>query len=257
MSNTAETRTLILYYITDRLQFPGTATEQRRQLLERIADAARAGIDFVQLRERALTVRELEKLAREAVAVVRENGFDAESVQSQIKNRKSKILINSRIDVALAAGADGVHLTSTDMAASDARAVWMKAVCEASQFNDREFVVATSCHSVNEVRMAEAHGADFAVFAPVFEKVLDPHGGRIEGVGLTALGEACRAVAFPGNVEGIGTSRMPVLALGGVTLANAAQCIRAGAAGVAGIRLFQEGDLANTVAALRAIEKSG
>jgi thiamine monophosphate synthase len=93
--------------------------------------------------------------------------------------------------------------------------------------------------------MVEAHGADFAVLAPIFEKA----GDRSKPLGVEALRAAAerpRAAA----------QAMPVLALGGVTLQNAAECIRAGAAGVAGIRVFQTGDLKETVACLRAISSS-
>ena len=92
---------MLLYYITDRRQFPGTPPEQRDRLLAKIAEAARAGVDLIQLRERDLSARELLQLAMEAVAAVRE---------TRNAKRETRLLINSRLDVALACGADGVHL---------------------------------------------------------------------------------------------------------------------------------------------------
>jgi thiamine-phosphate pyrophosphorylase len=234
---------VLLYYITHRRQFAGDAGRQRELLLAKIAEAARCGVNYIQLREKDLPSHELEALAQEAVTVVRHFG-----------KAETRLLINSRTDIALAAGADGVHLTSSDIAPSDARAIWAKAVGDAStaragNLETRNPVIAVSCHTPAEVRMAEAHGADFAVFAPVFEKIAAP---ARPGAGLEMLRQACRTVAgAPKVVEGAGASRMPVLALGGVTSENARACREAGAAGIAGIRLFQENDVAQLVEALR------
>ena len=209
---------MLLYYITDRKQFPGPEPRRRELLLAKISEAARAGVDYVQLREKDLPARELETLARQAVTICRET-----------RNRKSdtKLLINSRSDIALATGADGVHLPSDDIAVSDARAV-------CSSVLSRNVIIAVSCHTADEVRLAESQGADFAVFGPVFEKV-----GTPLRVGLEGLRAACQV------------GRLPVLAIGGVTLDNAAACIEAGAAGVAAIRLFQENDVREIVEKLR------
>jgi thiamine-phosphate pyrophosphorylase len=227
---------LLLYYITDRHQFPGDEQVQRRQVLLRISAAARLGVDYIQLREKDLTIQQLEFLARDAVRCVRDN------------SAATKLLINSRTDVALAVGADGVHLTTTDIAASEARAIWF------SGNNKRETgngLMAVSCATPGAVRLAESHGADFAVLAPVFEK----HGSYRAPLGLDAL-RAAAGVDTPidRRVEaGDNRNHMPVFALGGVTLQNANQCIRAGAAGVAAIRLFQQGDLSETILRLRNI----
>ncbi len=231
---------MLLYYITDRHQLAGDECRQRELLLARIAAAAHAGIDFIQLRERDLTTRELEKLAGEAVRIVHEINRD----RAAHGGRPTKLLVNSRTDVALAAGADGVHLRGDDTSASEARVIWHKAARSKAQ----DGVIAVSCHTTAEVRRAEAEGADFAVFAPVFEKVTAP---QRAGVGLAALRDACAGAAFPANVEGVGAGRMPVLALGGITLANARQCLAGGAAGIAAIRLFQEHDVEEVVEVLR------
>jgi thiamine-phosphate pyrophosphorylase len=229
---------VILYYITDRKQFPGSESERCRRLLEKICEAAQYGIDFVQLREKDLHARELELLAREAVRVLE----DAMSDGSRPARRMTRLLVNSRIDVALVAGAHGVHLRSDDISAGEARAIWEGAVCAQARPAP---VVAVSCHRPEAVRAAAGNGADFAVFAPVFEKK------GVPGVGLEALRQSCRPQAGPGNVEGPGTSQIPVLALGGVTLENAGQCLQAGAQGIAAIRLFQENSIGSVVESLR------
>lgn len=224
----------LLYYITDRSAFPGDEFSRRRRLLEKIREAARAGVDYIQLREKDLCARELESLAREAVSVIHETAL------------KTALLINTRTDVALAVEADGVHLRSDDVTAQEVRAVWKccSGNCgagapfdrlragSARQISAREPLIGVSCHTPAEVARAAAGSATFAVFAPIFEKK-DAH-----PTGLNLLKEAC-----PANI--------PVLALGGITLANAHSCLAAGAAGLAGIRLFQENDIAIVVKKFR------
>jgi thiamine-phosphate pyrophosphorylase len=212
---------LLLYYITDRRQFAGSETELRQALLGRVAEAARCGVDFIQLREKDLSARDLEILAHPVVQVI---------CASSVPPKKMRLLINSRADVAIAVGADGVHLRSQDVLPRDMR----------SALGSARSVVGVSCHTVDEVARAEAEGADFAVFGPVFGKADAP---ELKPAGLELLAEACR-------------NKIPVLALGGVTVENAAACLQAGAAGVAGIRLFQQGTLEETVARLRACDPS-
>lgn len=221
---------MVLYYITDRRSLVGPEAQQRLALLERVAAAARAGVDYIQLREKDLPPRALEQLAREVVQAVREN------------SSTTKVLINGRTDVALAVSADGVHLPSDEVAASEIRTLWMAA-------SHRAPLIGVSAHSVADVRYAEAHGADFAVIAPVFEKV----SGEVKTIGLDPLRAACRGEAAWDNTEGAAESHFPVLALGGVTVSNVGDCVEAGAAGVAGIRLFQQGDIGETVRRLRSL----
>ena len=209
---------MLLYYITDRRQFPGSEESRRKRLLDRISQASLAHVDYVQLREKDLTARELESLAREATELLRKPG------------NNTRLLINSRSDVALAVGAAGVHLTSTDISPEDVRRIWRSA------HGPGKPIIAVSCHSGAEVIQAERAGADFVVFGPVFKKKDSRESTR----GIAGLREASRV-------------RIPVLALGGVTLSNARDCIAAEAAGVAGIRVFQEGDLKKTVGGLRTI----
>jgi thiamine-phosphate pyrophosphorylase len=198
-------------------------------LLAKVRECARAGVDYIQLREKDLSARELENLAALVVAVRAESG-------------KVKLLINSRMDIAIACGADGVHLRSgdDDPNPGDARAIFASAGAPKP-------VIAASCHSEKEVALAESHGADFVVFGPVFEK-----DGKA-GVGLRELQRICATVsATDEKTEAVARARLPVLALGGVTLENAAECLRAGAAGIAGIRLFQQNEVAQVVSKLRA-----
>jgi thiamine-phosphate pyrophosphorylase len=222
----------LLYYITDRTQFSGDEQTRLRSLLAKASDAARAGVDYIQLREKDLSARELEVLARETLSAI----CDAIALGTEKRQLKTKLLINSRIDVALAAGADGVHLRSEDVALADVRAVWSS--CGAGALaRVPTLVIAASCHTIADVLRAESEKADFAVFAPVFGK---RSSAGTPPAGLAALREACHV-------------RIPVFALGGVTLGNAASCLDAGAAGVAGIRLFQENKIEDVVRSLRAL----
>jgi len=216
----------LLYYITDRTQFPGDEPARRRAVLAKIANAARCGLDYIQLREKDLSARELEALAREAVVVIR----GSSDLRTENREPRTRLLINSRTDIALAVGADGVHLPSDDISPSEVRQIWSK--CGAGAPARERRVITWSCHTRENVLRAESEGADFVVFAPVFEKK-----GAVP-VGLAALREACRA-------------KIPVLALGGITLQNAGSCLDAGAAGIAAIRLFQENKIEDVVRALR------
>jgi thiamine-phosphate pyrophosphorylase len=205
---------LRLLYITDRKQFPGDEKARERALLAKIAEATRCGVDFIQLREKDLSARDLETLARLAT-----------------ENQKptTALLINSRSDIALACGAAGVHLPANDLSPSVVRKIWAKAG------HPTRPLITISCHSADDVARAASEGADFAVFAPVFGKKDAPH---TSPAGLDGLREACR-------------QKIPVLALGGVTLANGRACLEAGATGIAAIRLFQENDIADVVRQLK------
>jgi thiamine-phosphate pyrophosphorylase len=207
---------MLLYYITDRKGFAGAESDQRAALLRCIAEAARAGVDYIQLREKDLIAAKLELLARGALRVVRDT------------SATTKLLINSRADIALEVGADGVHLPADSPPVSEVRAIWLRHA-------KYEPLIGVSAHSVEDLLQAESDGASFAVLAPIFEKAAI----AAKGIGLDVLREACSQ------------SRIPVLALGGVSLANARACLEAGAAGIAGIRLFQQGDVAETIHQLR------
>ncbi len=177
---------MIRYYITDRSKVAS--------LTDTIARVVQQGVDWIQIREKDLPARDLLELTRAALSI-----------------GGAKILVNGRLDVALAAGAHGMHLPSNSIAP-----------CEIRRIAPLGFLIGVSCHTLDEVMRAEAEQASFAVFSPVFESP-----GKGPPVGLVKLSEAAHAV------------RIPVLALGGITNANAQSCIDAGAAGIAAISMFQ------------------
>jgi thiamine-phosphate pyrophosphorylase len=182
---------MLRYYITDRRAAGG-----EEQVLEVIA---RGGFDYVQIREKDLSARQLLSLVERAVEIARPRGI--------------KVLVNERADVAMVAGADGVHLPSNSIRPS---------------LLPKELLVGVSCHSVDDVIRAEAEGAHFVVLGPVYDTPSKREYGA--PLGLDVLREACRAVSIP------------VFALGGVTEALAAECMAAGASGVAAITMFQAAD---------------
>jgi thiamine-phosphate pyrophosphorylase len=221
----------LLYYITDRTAFPGDEPTRRQRLLDKIAEAASQGIDYIQLREKDLSTRDLESLAREAIRIIGR----AKKLATDHWPLTTALLINSRTDVAIATAADGVHLRSNDISPQEVRAAWQGscgAGALAREISPRKPLIAISCHSPQEVAKAIANQATLAVFAPVFEKT------NTQPTGLEALRQACQA-------------KIPVLALGGVTLQNAQSCLQAGAAGIAAIRLFQENEIDKIVRQLR------
>jgi thiamine-phosphate pyrophosphorylase len=179
------------YYITDRKAVGGF-----KPLLDVICDQLRLGVDLIQIREKDICARALFEFT---LAVLEARQADVSA------HARTKILVNSRADVALAAGADGVHLPVS-----------------APRETPPGLLVGRSCHTLAEVWEASA---DFVTFGPVFASP-----GKGTPAGLAALHEACR----------LGKQ---VYALGGVDWDNAADCMAAGADGIAGIRLFQEPDL--------------
>jgi thiamine-phosphate pyrophosphorylase len=210
---------VLLYYITDRRQFAGSRAEQAQRLLDKIRECAAAGVDYIQLREKDLSTRELERLGTRAIAAIP-------------SGCATRLLINSRIDVALACGAHGVHLPANHLSAGETRAIFARA-------GKTHPIIGVSAHSAAEVLSAESQGADFAVLGPVFEKKGIPNPNGLQQLAALA------------HIPNRAAPAMPILALGGITLENAAQCLAAGAAGIAVIRMFQEKDVATTVETLR------
>jgi thiamine-phosphate pyrophosphorylase len=168
----------------------------------------------VQIREKDLSARGLLAVAKAAVDTAPKNGG--------ARSAAARIIVNDRLDVALAAGAGGVHLRHESVQAAEV-VPWLRSGNAAA-----EFLVGVSCHSVAEVQAAEAAGASYAMFGPVFDTPSKRPFGSPQG--LEKLTQACRA------------SRIPVIAIGGVDEQNAAECLDAGAAGIAAIRLFQNPD---------------
>lgn len=196
---------MLLYVITNRGLLPGDENAKRDRLVELAAAWAHGGVDTIQVRERDLSLTDLQFLAAQIVQAVRAT-----------KN-KTRVLVNGPAQVALDIGADGVHLHANagPAAVRAAQQVYARA--------NLEPIISAACHTPDEIR--QAAGASMLLFSPIFEKVTEH--GTTRGQGLAAL-RAAVDLAKP----------TPVLALGGVTEKNAAACVQNGAVGVAAIRLF-------------------
>jgi len=192
----------IICYVTGRHGLPPGVL-----LGEAIRRAVAAGVDWVQIREKDLTTRELSAIARDALAAA--------------AGSRTRILVNDRLDVAVAESAGGVHLGGESMPVDAVRG-W----CAGYVNLPAGFLVGRSCHSLQEAQAAERDGADYVIFGPVFATPAKMKFGPPQG--LEKFAAVCRSL------------RIPVLAIGGITTDNAEDCIRAGAAGVAAIRLFQQ-----------------
>ncbi len=184
---------MLRYYITDRNGISGV-----EPLLKNIERQILAGVDWIQIREKDLSTSELLALSRRVV---------------QLAGR-TRVLINSRLDVALASGAHGIHLPSNSP--------------PPLQFKRLKpgLSVGVSCHDRAELIRAQEEGADYALLGPVFPPL--SKSTKSLGIGLKQFAELAAEVCIP------------VFALGGITTASMADCQRAGAAGVAGISLFQD-----------------
>ena len=206
----------ITYLITSGDTATAPATEDFAQLLKLLSAAVAARVSLIQLREKNLSALSLYELTLRAVAITR--------------GSSTRLLVNDRADIARAAGADGVHLTTSSLEAAIVRRT----------FGD-DFLIGVSTHSVEEVRAARASGADFVVFGPVFQSFSKRTYG--EPLGLEKLKEVAGELA-----------PFPVIALGGIDELGASDCIRAGASGIAAIRLFSECEnLEKVVESLRQI----
>lgn len=224
---------LLLCYVTDRSRFAGEPAQAQKILLKKIAAAVAAGIDWIQIREKDLSGKELSTLAREAMKLAANRASVSARVlaASPAQAPHARILVNDRLDVALAADAGGVHLGEQSLPPREALRLL--------QWRERkDFLIGVSCHSPTAAKEAERGGADYLFFGPVFATPSKAAYGAPQG--LERLGEVCRAVT------------LPVLAIGGITPENAAACLSAGASGIAGIRLFQDApDLPRLVKTLK------
>jgi thiamine-phosphate pyrophosphorylase len=201
--------------ITDRRRLSTVAQADaalRRRLLELVQDWTAGGVHFIQLREKDLSAPDLQSLAGE--------------MAEKIDRSRSKLLVNlstaESAALAVAAGADGVHLAGKSVpgAARSVRQIFRAA--------RRDAIISVPCHGLDDIHVARKEQVDLILFSPIFEKLAAPEAAP---QGLDALRQACA------EAKGI-----PVFALGGVTSFNAQDCLTAGAAGVAGIRLFSLDD---------------
>jgi thiamine-phosphate pyrophosphorylase len=203
----------LVCYVTDRRPLAASPEEQDRALLAKIFEAAAAGADWIQIREKDLPAAQLAELARKALADT---------------GTRCRVIINDCLDVACAVGAGGVHLGEKSISVADARRFVQ------DRGISKDFLIGASVHSRGAAQTAERDGADYVIFGPVFATPSKISFGSPQG--LERLEVICRQVAIP------------VLAIGGITQENAGDCYRHGASGVAGIRIFQEAtDLPNLV----------
>ena len=241
-------RVPLLCYVTDRRSLASAETagtlqplDGRRIFVEKIAAAAKAGVDWIQIREKDLSGKECSLLTRESLRFACSSpAGGVRKARTSSKTRAAhgqlptRILVNDRLDVALAAQAGGVHLGEKSVPVEDARRM------AKSLQRGKDFLVGVSCHSLEAAKAAERGGADYLFFGPVFATLSKTAYGAPQG--LQRLAEVCRAVA------------LPVLAIGGITLESAADCLSAGASGIAAIRLFQDApDMTAVVRDLRSL----
>ena len=215
----------IVCYVTDRRSLRSTPqTGLLEPVLEKIALAASAGVDWIQLREKDLSGIDAALLAHKALRSVLSRADQTLAA--------TRILVNDRLDVALAEQTGGVHLRGDSLPAEEAKRL-LRAY-QATGKISTDFLVGVSCHSLEAAQLAVAAGADYIFFGPVFATPSKAAFGSPQG--LSRLSEVCHSVS------------VPVLAIGGITLANAPSCFSAGASGIAAIRLFQDSpDLAAVV----------
>jgi thiamine-phosphate diphosphorylase len=182
--------------LAERLAIDPSGDAILERLVGQAAEAADAGVDWIQVRERDLGARVLSDLVDRVVAAV---------------GRRAKVIVNDRLDVAIASGVGGVHLGERSVAADRARAI-----------APAGFLVGVSRHTPSAV--ADVGAVDYVIVGTVFASRSKPEPAPL--LGLEGLAAACRL------------SRVPVIAIGGITVHTAAQVVAAGAAGVAAIDLF-------------------
>ena len=181
--------------------------DARRDILDIVRIAVDENISLVQIREKRLSARRIFELTAAAAAITRES--------------TTRLLVNDRADIALAAGADGVHLTANSLPVAVIR----------KDFPE-EFIIGVSTHTLEATKNAAQDGADFTVFAPVFET---PGKGMAQG--LLALSEVCERVR-----------PFPVIGLGGIDESNCDSVIASGASGIAAIRSLNDAESLRAIA---------
>ncbi len=196
----------LLCYVTDRRALRvANPAESLAALTRKIEEMAAAGADWVQIREKDLPARELASLTRQALGIAA--NFSAKRVSA------FRVLVNDRLDVAIAERAGGVHLGEKSLPVREAKRLVESAVRK--QALDESFLIGVSCHSIEAAAAAERDGADYIFFGPIFSTPSKAALGAPQGMAR-------------------------LMEIGGLTLDNAESCIAAGAAGIAAIRLFQD-----------------
>ena len=216
----------LLCYVTDRQSLAGGNASSIDSLLRKIEGVISAGVDWVQIREKDLAGKEVAGLVREALR---------KAAEFPKGPGTTRILVNDRVDVAIAERAGGVHLAENSLHLEDVKELVRRVGAAYARDN---FLVGVSCHSCDAAEVASGSGADYIFFGPVFATPSKAAFGAPQG--LERLEQVCRAVS------------VPVIAIGGVSPENATSCLVAGAAGIAAIRLFQDApDVKSQVASLR------
>jgi thiamine-phosphate pyrophosphorylase len=233
----------ILCYVTDRRSFAHSpqSRDDLSRLTAKIAELAAASIDWIQIREKDLTGKQLSLLVRDALREVRAVPIAPERAGERASERfSSRICVNDRVDVALSENAGGAHLGENGLPVQQA-ARFVKRL--KVPVNSRaEFLLGASCHSIEGARAVAADGADYIFFGPIFATPSKAQFGPPQGV--ANLAEVCRAVSIP------------VVAIGGITPESTGACLAAGAAGIAAIRLFQDSlDPAALIRSLHAMRR--
>ena len=220
----------LLCYVTDRRSLPlSTSADAHNLLFASVERAAAAGVDWIQLREKDFSGKEWDDLVHESLRRISRAGA------------ATRLFVNDRMDVALACGAGGVHLSENGIPVSEA--CRLRDDFFSSRSEKRAFLVGVSCHSLGASLGAARAGADYIYFSPIFNTPAKANYGPPQG--LDRLAAICRAVAIP------------VIAIGGISAENAQSCFQAGAAGVAAIRMFQDSvDLNDTLRAFDNYENS-
>jgi len=217
----------ILCYVTDRRSLPlSTSSDAHHLLVDNVARAAASGVDWIQLREKDYSGKEWTQLLTESLQRVHAAGA------------ATRIFVNDRVDVALACGAGGVHLSENGIPVTDA--CRLRDDFFSANPPLRDFLIGVSCHSLGAALGAARGGADYIYFSPIYNTPSKANYGPPQGI--ERLARICAAV------------EIPVIAIGGITAENAKECVAAGTAGVAAIRLFQDSsDLNSVVQELRKI----
>ena len=211
----AQRKRPILCYVTDRRSLSDAKPlECVATLAKKIEHVAAAGIDWVQIREKDLPAAELAALTRQSLDIAKHSAKSANAI---------RVLVNDRLDVAIAERAHGVHLGEKGLPVAEAKRLVESA--RGRHALDDSFLIGVSCHSLEAAQAAQRNGADYIFFGPVFATPSKAPFGAPQGT--ERLEQVCRSLSIP------------VLAIGGISLENVPACMRVGATGIAAIRLFQ------------------